>query len=178
MIYNQIVTWTAFAILALFFVRLFYFIIALFLIHMGFNIKRRFSTLDDPKPVNRINFCLFCQDGNKHKKCRLIIDIRESFALIKFKSTIKVHTHLPEKLRNKEINFSSKRRKAILQGKKNPQEKNYFLQNSISLKEGIQFCKKELFLKSWMWHWMTFQVSGGIFRGFQRIGTDHFDSQG
>ena len=54
-----------------------------------------------------------------------------------------------------------------------------FLQNSISLKvEGIQFCKKELLLKSWMWHWMTFQVSGGIFRGFQRIGTDHFDSQG
>ena len=91
-----------------------------------------------------------------------------------------MHTHLPEKLRDKEINFSSKRLKAILQGKKfNPWEKNYFWQNSISLKvEGIQFCKKELFLKSWMWHWMTFQVSGGIFRGFQRIGTDHFDSQG
>ena len=91
-----------------------------------------------------------------------------------------MHTHLPEKLRDKEINFSSKRLKAILQGKKfNPWEENYFWQNSISLKvEGIQFCKKELFLKSWMWHWMTFQVSGGIFRGFQRIGTDHFDSQG
>ena len=95
---------------------------------MGFNIKRRFSTLDDPKPVNRINFCLFCQDGNKHKTCRLIIDITESFALIKFKSIRKVKIHLPEKLRDK---------------------KNKFLQQEIKghiAREEIQSVREELFL--------------------------------
>ena len=50
-------------------------------------------------------FAYFARMEINIKKCRLIIDIRESFALIKFKSIRKVKIHLPEKLRDKKNKF-------------------------------------------------------------------------